>query len=45
MSGDIETRNPPRPLAVAPAEGVRLVGVGRTKFSEALGSGAIPSLK
>lgn len=45
MADDIETRNPPRRLAVAPAEGARLAGIGRTKFYEALGSGAIPSFK
>jgi len=45
MADDIETRNLPRPLAVAPAEGARLAGVGRTKFYEALGTGAIASFK
>lgn len=45
MADEIETKSPTRPLAVAPAEGARLAGIGRTKFYEALGSGAIPSFK
>ncbi len=45
MPDDIDISTPSRPLAVAPAEGARLAGVGRTKFYEALSSGAIPSFK
>jgi len=45
MPDNIDITIPSRPLAVAPAEGARLAGVGRTKFYEALGSGAIPSFK
>lgn len=33
------------PLAVGPADGARIAGVGRTKFYEALSSGALPSFK
>ena len=33
------------PLAVGPSEGAKLAGVGRTKFYEAISSGAIPSFK
>lgn len=33
------------PLAVGPAKGAKLAGVGRTKFYEAISSGAIPSFK
>jgi excisionase family DNA binding protein len=32
-------------LAVSPAEAAQLAGVGRTLLYEALGSGALPSLK
>lgn len=32
-------------LAVSPAEGARLSGVGRTKFYEAISSGDLPSIK
>lgn len=45
MSDDFEIKAPPRPLAVGPAAGARIAGVGRTKFYEALSSGAIPSFK
>lgn len=33
------------PLAVAPADGARIIGVGRTKFYELLNSGALRSFK
>lgn len=33
------------PLAVPPATGAKLAGVGRTKFYEAISSGEIPSFK
>lgn len=35
----------PRPLAVGPAEAARLIGIGRTKLYQALGSGALPSYR
>ena len=31
------------PLAVSPGEAARLLGIGRTRLYEELGSGAIPS--
>ncbi len=34
-----------RPLAVAPAEAARLVGIGRTRLYEAITKGELPSLK
>ena len=44
--GIIKTSEPTiAPLAVGPAEGAKLAGVGRTKFYEAISSGAIPSFK
>ena len=36
---------PDAPLAVSPAEGARLAGVGRTKFYEALSAGEVRSIK
>lgn len=33
----------PLPLAVSPADAARLLGIGRTRLYEELGSGAIPS--
>lgn len=33
------------PLAVSPAHAARLIGIGRTKLYEALGSGSLPSFK
>ena len=36
---------PPRPLAVSPAEAARLIGIGRTKLYQALGSSALPSFR
>lgn len=33
------------PLAVSPAEAARLAGIGRTTLYEAIGSGALRSLK
>lgn len=32
-----------KPLAVSPTEAARLIGCGRTRLYEELGSGAIPS--
>lgn len=34
-----------RPLAVSPADAARLLGIGRTRLYEELGSGAIPSFQ
>jgi excisionase family DNA binding protein len=33
------------PLAVSPADAARMVGIGRTKLYEALGSGSLTSFK
>ncbi len=33
------------PFAVAPAEGARIAGLGRTKLYEAISSGELPSFK
>jgi excisionase family DNA binding protein len=35
----------PEPLAVSPGEAARLTGLGRTTIYEALGSGALRSIK
>jgi excisionase family DNA binding protein len=35
----------PDPLAVSPAAAARLVGIGRTKLYEAIGSGELKTLK
>ena len=34
---------PQSPLAVSPADAARLLGIGRTRLYEELGSGALPS--
>lgn len=39
---EIENR---RPLAVSPADAARLLGIGRTRLYEELGSGGIPSFQ
>lgn len=35
----------PRPLAVGPAEAARLLGIGRTRLYQALGSGTLRSFR
>ena len=40
-----ELRDPAGVLAVAPAEAARLTGVGRTTIYEAIGAGALKSVK
>ncbi|MEZ6030763.1 MAG: helix-turn-helix domain-containing protein [Hyphomonadaceae bacterium] len=39
----LATSSQPVVLAVSPAEAARLLGIGRTRLYEELGSGAIPS--
>ena len=39
----LATSSHPVVLAVSPAEAARLLGIGRTRLYEELGSGAIPS--
>jgi excisionase family DNA binding protein len=45
MQKQRELRDPVGVLAVAPAEAARLVGVGRTTIYEAIGDGALKSVK
>ena len=40
-----ELRDPAGVLAVSPAEAARLTGVGRTTIYEAIGAGALKSIK
>lgn len=45
MHGHQDLRDLTGPLAVAPAEAARLAGVGRTTIYEAIGAGALRSVK
>ena len=45
LSNTSAKKSGPQRLAVSPAEAARLAGIGRTTLYEAIGSGALRSLK
>jgi excisionase family DNA binding protein len=45
LSNAIAPTSEPQRLAVSPSEAARLAGIGRTTLYEAIGSGALRSLK